>query len=135
MEELNAFIEGWKSGADRMKELFVELKHYLGDMSDIELTFVPREGVTYSLRVKHARQQRRSLFAMIDVIEGDPRWLSICFYADTITDPDEISDLVPEGLMGEDARCFDVEEYSDEMKNYLIARFDEGVAASSKSGD
>jgi hypothetical protein len=40
---------------------------------------------------------------MIDVIDDDPtaRWLSICFYGDTIEDPVELADFIHEGLLGQ----------------------------------
>jgi hypothetical protein len=38
---------------------------------------------------------------MVDVIDDDPevRWLSVCFYGEMITDPDEAGELIPEGLL------------------------------------
>ena len=112
--ELNAFIEEWKETGEKNRETFLHFKEYLAGKEGVTLEFIPRAGVTYSLRAVHAAQKKRGLFAMVDVIEDNPRWLSVCFYGEMITDPEEKGDFVPEGLLGEDAVCFDIEERLDE---------------------
>ena len=64
---------------------------------------------------------------MVDIIDDDPenRWLSICFYAETITDPKEEDDIIPGGLLGEDGYCFDLFEEDNEMITYLKERMNE----------
>ena len=121
-EEINGFIEGWRETSEQNKEAFLFFKKLLASLEAVVLEFVPRAGVTYSLRAKHENQVEKPLFVMVDVIEGEPRWLSICFYADLTTDPEEKGDFVPGGLLGEDARCFDIEEYSETMLHYLEQR-------------
>ncbi len=69
---------------------------------------------------------------MVDVIEDDPRWLSVCFYGDSISDPDEKGDFVPKGLLGEDAVCFDLEAYDEEDLGYLEGRIDEARLGASR---
>lgn len=125
LQELQTFMDDWTDTDVRSKEAFVRLKSHLDAKDGVQLEFVPRPGVTYSLRAVHQNQKQRSLFVMVDVIENDPRWLSICFYGDMITDPDEQGDFVPEGLLGEDAMCFDVDQYDDTLIQYLEARLDE----------
>ena len=125
MQALTAFIDAWNDTEEQTKKAFVELKDYLAAKPGVALDYVPREGVTYSLRAKHENQKDKSLFVMVDVIEDDPRWLSVCFYGEMITDPDEAGDYVPEGLLGEDAVCFDLEAYADADINYIKARLDE----------
>jgi hypothetical protein len=61
----------------------------------------------------------------MDFIDENPRWLSVCFYGDLITDPEEYGDLVPEGLMGEDGYCFDLEENDPDLVKYIGKRLDE----------
>ena len=124
-KELAAFVDNWTDTAEQTKKAFVELKDFLNAKAGVALDFVPREGVTYSLRAKHDHQKEKSLFVMVDVIEDDPRWLSVCFYGEMITDPDEAGDYVPEGLMGEDAVCFDLESYADDDMHYIKSRLDE----------
>lgn len=127
LSELHDFISGWSESSERNKEAFVRLKSHLEAQAGVVLEFVPRPGVTYSLRASHPNQSRRSLFVMVDVIEDDPRWLSVCFYGEMITDPDEQGDFVPEGLLGEDAMCFDIDQYDDALLKYVEDRLDEAL--------
>lgn len=124
-QELNAFIEKWEETAERNKETFVRFREYLSKKEGVILTFIPRPGVTYSLRASHTGQVKKELFAMVDVIEDTPRWLSICFYGEMITDPEQRGDAVPGGLLGEDALCFDLEKWDEELICYIEARLDE----------
>jgi len=105
-------------------------------MEGITLEFNARPGVSYSLRPRHTNQTKRKLFAMADIIDDDPaeRWLSVCFYGDMITDPDEMGDLIPEGLMGDDGYCFDLDEYNEKDVEYIKARLTEAFkSAASES--
>lgn len=131
LSELHDFISGWSDSPERNKEAFVRLKSHLEAQAGVALEFVPRPGVTYSLRASHPNQSRRSLFVMVDVIEDDPRWLSVCFYGEMITDPDEQGDFVPEGLLGEDAMCFDIDQYDDALLKYVQDRLDEAYRSAS----
>ncbi|OQY57698.1 MAG: hypothetical protein B6245_15665 [Desulfobacteraceae bacterium 4572_88] len=130
--ELNAFVEEWKETPEKNREVFLHFKEYLGRKEKVTLEFIPRPGVTYSLRGVHADQRKRELFVMIDVIEDSPRWLSICFYGEMVTDPEEKGDFVPEGLLGEDAVCFDIEELDEELVQYVEARLDEACQNASE---
>ena len=121
-KELSAFIEEWQASPERNKDVFIRLRDVLIAQSGVTLDFIPRPGVTYSLRAVHAHQKNRDLFVMVDVIEDKPRWLSICFYGDMISDPEEQGDFVPEGLLGEDAVCFDIETWDEKLIQYVEAR-------------
>ena len=125
IKELEAFVEEWADTDEKNKAAFLRLKAHLEAMPGVKLEFLPRPGVTYSLRAVHENQKDKSLFAMVDVIEDDPRWLSVCFYGEMISDPDEKGDFVPEGLLGEDAMCFDIEAYDDDDLGYVEARLTE----------
>ena len=122
------FIENWQDQSAEVKKVFVSLKEYLEGKEGVSFEFIEREGVTYSLRAKHAKQNEQPLFTMIDVIDTDPRWLSVCFYANMVQDPESLGDVVPGGLLGEDGMCFDVEDYSDDLVAYLKQRFDDAIA-------
>jgi hypothetical protein len=124
-EQLQAFLDDWTDTDKRNKEAFVRLKSHLDAQKGAHLEFIPRPGVTYSLRAAHQDQKQRSLFAMVDVIEDNPRWLSVCFYGDMVSDPDEKGDFVPQGLLGEDAICFDIDQYDDMQLQYVEARLDQ----------
>ena len=133
--ELEEFLNGWTKDAHGNKAGFLRLKKYLSAKPEIKLSFNARPGVTYSLRAVHEKQKEKSLFVMVDVIDDDPeeRWLSICFYGEMITDPEEKGDFVPEGLLGDDAHCFDIEEANDEDLAYVETRLDEAHQKASQS--
>jgi hypothetical protein len=130
--ELNTFIEEWKETPEKNRETFLHFREYLAGKEGVNLGFIPRPGVTYSLRAAHAAQKKRGLFVMVDVIEDDPRWLSVCFYSEMITDPEEKGDFVPEGLLGENAVCFDIEKHDDELIRYIEIRLDEACRSASE---
>ena len=125
IQQLESFIENWTETQEQNKKAFVCLKDYMASKAGVNLDFIPREGLTYSLRAGHENQKNKPLFVMVDVIEDTPRWLSVCFYNEMIADPDENGDFVPDGLLGEDALCFDLEEYNEEGIRYVEARMDE----------
>lgn len=124
-QELNLFLDDWEETPERSREVFLHFKECLNKKDDVTLNFVCRPGVTYSLRAGHKNQKRRELFVMVDVIDEDPRWISICFYGEMINDPEERGEFAPGGLLGEDAVCFDVAERDDEVIRYVEARLDE----------
>ena len=131
-QELNTFIEEWKETPERNREVFLHFKKYLNKKEGVILNFRPRPGVTYSLRAVHANQREKELFVMVDVIEDEPRWLSVCFYSEMIADPEEKGDFVPEGLLGEDAMCFDLAKWDNELIQYIEARLDEAFQSAAK---
>lgn len=125
MHELNEFLASWEDTAEGSKAAFIALQRHLARLNGAELRFIARPGISYSLRARHQDQQKRELFAMVDVIEDVPRWLSICLYQDWVSDPDGLGDRVPGGLLGEDAICFDMESASEERLTYLCERLEE----------
>ena len=133
IQQLDSFIENGSETPEQNKKAFVRLKDYIVSKTGVNLDFIPREGLTYSLRATHENQNNKPLFVMVDVIEDTPRWLSVCFYSDMITDPDERGDFVPDGLLGEDALCFDLEEYSEEGIQYVEARINEACKSAAQS--
>jgi hypothetical protein len=133
LRDVERFLDGWEDSAREVKKSFVLLKNYVADKTDLTFNFKARPGVSYSLRVKHRLQKSRELFVIMDVIdEPENRWLSICFYPDMITDPDDKGVLIPLGLLGEDGYCFDFEEWDKEYLQYLLARIDEAHENASK---
>jgi len=124
MKELEAFINSWAETDSKTKQAFIEIYEHLKTLVDTTFEFNERPKVSYSLRPRHTSQKKRSLFAMVDVIDDDPqdRWLSVCFYGEMITDPDEAGELIPEGLLGEDGYCFDLYEYDKAEIKYLKQR-------------
>lgn len=124
-QELNTFLEEWKETPEKNKEIFLHFREYLSNKEGVGLDFISRPGVTYSLRAVQVEQKEKDLFVMVDVIEDVSRWLSVCFYSEMITDPEEKGDFVPSGLLGEDAVCFDLEEPGEALIRYVETRLDE----------
>ena len=129
--ELDSLLAEWQESPQKTRAAFLRLRDHLAGKTGLRLHFQPRPGVTYALRAQHPNQRKRNLFAMVDVIDDDPqnRWLSVCFYGEMISDPDEIGDFVPEGLLGEDAHCFDIDAWEDDLLNYVEKRLDEAYTA------
>lgn len=124
MKQIKDFINTWDETESRTRQAFIELYEHLQTLGDSTFEFNARPKVSYSLRPRHNSQKNRSLFAMVDVIDDDPedRWLSVCFYGEMISDPDQAGDLIPEGLLGEDGYCFDLYEYDKDDIEYLKQR-------------
>ena len=132
--EIKVFLETWEGKSQQIRDNFVRLKDHLDAKDSLLYTFKARPGVSYSLRAKHMLQQTRELFVIMDVIDDDPdsRWLSVCFYPDMITDPEERGNIIPLGLLGEDGYCFDYDEWDKEFLQYLEKRLDEAYIKASQ---
>ena len=128
LQAIDAFLTTWEPTPEGNKAGFIRLKERLAAHEGAVLEFHPRPGVTYSLRASVTGQQR-PLYVMVDVIEDEPRWLSVCFFGDMISDSEERGAFVPGGLLGNDAICFDLEVCDEEMLAYVEARIDEAHRA------
>ena len=126
-QAIEKFIDGWQEDALGLKPAFVSYFSDLKGMSGAEIEFNERPGISYSLRGMHKNGNGRPLFVMIDVIDDDPkeRWLSVCFYGDTIVDVDEEGDLIPGGLLGDDGYCFDLVDADESLATYVHQRIQE----------
>ena len=133
-EELREFLDSWQDDPLSIKKSFVEYMDFLGAHSNMSFTFKARPGVSYSLRARHSVQTERVLFVLLDVVDDEPasRWLSVCFYDDMVSDPGDKGDFVPGGLMGEDARCFNLEDDDALMRDYIKARMAEAARKAAK---
>ena len=133
-EELRKFLDSWQDDPLNIKKSFTEYMDFLAAHSNISFTFKARPGVSYSLRARHSVQTERVLFVLLDVVDDEPasRWLSICFYDEMVSDPGEKGDFVPGGLMGEDARCFNLEDDDAVMRDYIKARMAEAARKAAK---
>ncbi len=134
MKEMDDFMNMWVIDPNNAKKVFQEYFDFLNNKGDVAFDFKASPGISYSLRAKNNAQKDRNLFTLIDVVDDEPenRWLSICFYADLVTDPQEMGDYVPGGLLGEDAICFNLEEDDQETKKYILGRLDEAYKNAGK---
>lgn len=128
-EEISKFLDEWQLDPLRARPVFAEFYDYLGSLPGVTLDFKARPGISYSMRAKNVAQTGRDLFVLVDVVDDDPesRWLSVCFYADMVTDPEENGDYVPQGLLGEDAICFNLDEDDPKIHEYIANRIREAA--------
>jgi len=131
MDGLETFLAGWSDGPSRTREAFLRLRDFLARLPGTSFAYRGRPGVSHSLRAARAGQSGRPLFAIIDVIDDDPaaRWISACMYADLARDPADLATPVPAGILGEDALCYDLEDYDPELLAYVEERLAEAHAA------
>ena len=128
--ELSNLLESWTNDPQNNKGVFFKLRDNLIKKEGAIPSFKSRPGVSYSFRASLDKQGENRLFVMVDIIDDDPegRWLSVCFYGEMITDPDEVGNLIPKGLLGEDGYCFDIYEYDESKVSYVEQRIDEAYA-------
>lgn len=126
IKEISDLLNGWTTDNNGMKVAFTEIIQLLESLDGLIYSFKSRPGISHSLRANVDNGEEKIL-TLLDVIDDDPenRWISICFYAETITDPDEEGDLIPGGLLGEDGYCFDLFENDDDSVTYIKDRITE----------
>ncbi len=131
--QIDAWLANWTIDPMNAKNVFMTYYAWLKD-NGMTLEFNERPGISYSLRATHQNQSARPLFVLVDVVDDDAeeRWLSVCFYNDMVNDPDELGDFVPQGLMGEDALCLNLDEESAEMAAYIFERIKEAAQSAAK---
>lgn len=129
MSEARQFLKEWQNDPLGAKPVFAEYMDYLERTPGVEISWLARPGVSYSLRARHENQKDRPLFAVIDVVDDEPenRWISACFFADMVSDPDETGDLAPKGLYDEDALCFNLDEDDPRVARYIFDRVKEAA--------
>ncbi|MBN2420244.1 MAG: hypothetical protein JXL81_12720 [Deltaproteobacteria bacterium] len=127
IKEVSDLLNGWTTDNNGMKTAFSEIVNLLESLEGVVYSFKSRPGISYSLRVNVDNNGEEKILTMMDVIDDDPenRWISICFYAETISDPNEEGDLIPGGLLGEDGYCFDLFENDEDSVSYIKDRITE----------
>lgn len=131
VEEVDTFLENWPGAYQPVRDCFRLLYLELATMAGVTLNFSARPGVSYSLRPQHDTMVGREFFAIIDVIDEDQenRWLSVCFYQDLISDPEERGECIPGGLPGGDGYCFNLSGDDKGLADYLVVRLHEARTA------
>lgn len=126
--DIDAFLRDWTHDPGGLADSFARLRQWLSDVPGTVLELVVRPGVSASLRAGPGRGANRPLYALVDVIEDvGGRFLSVCFYADAVTDPDGLGNLVPLGLLGEDGYCFDLDGPDEALMDCLRRRVAEAA--------
>lgn len=123
MEALHSYMTTWQTDPKQVRPFFKRLLDTFRN-SSARLEFIVRSGVSASLRASATGHSGpRPLYCLVDIVEdADGRWLSTCFYADTVTDPEERGNLVPQGLLAEDGYCFDLDGPDPDLEDYVLAR-------------
>jgi hypothetical protein len=126
IKEISDLLNGWTADSNGMKGVFTEIVELFESLDGLTFSFKSRPGISHSLRA-NVEKEGDKILTLLDIIDDDPenRWLSICFYAETITDPDEEGDLIPGGLQGEDGYCFDLFDNDPDSVSYLRERITE----------
>lgn len=133
-QEVDALLNSWQVDPLGGKVAFMEYYQWLAAQPGVRMELKSRPGVSHSLRATHENQER-PLFVLVDVVDDEPeaRWLSVCFYADMVRDPEERGDFVPQGLLGKDACCLNLEENDTAMRTYILERMQEAAAAATQT--
>lgn len=127
MDQIKNFLESWQLDPAHVKDAFIHYISLFENKEGLITEFVSRPGVSYSFRGMFPPNKPENLRFMIDVIDDEPdsRWLSVCFFAHTVSDPENLGDLAPGGLFGQDAICFNLDEDNNLMRKYIEKRLQE----------
>jgi hypothetical protein len=116
----------WPKGQNSLFQNLARLKAAALSLSGAALELISRPGVSISLRFSLEpvpKGRKRPIFHLIDVAEFDGQlFLSVCFYADEMRDPEELGNLVPLGLFNEDGYCFDLDQDDPGLTAYILER-------------
>jgi hypothetical protein len=131
-KNLQDLFDNWPARQEGLKRCLNEIKDAALAIPEVVVSFISRPGVSHSLRFDldpRPDGRIRPLVFMSDVVDlGGELMLSVCFFQDEITDPEELGDAIPQGLYGENGYCFDVDEYDPGQVAYLMDRLAEAVA-------
>ncbi|MBV1717254.1 MAG: hypothetical protein KMY53_02770 [Desulfarculus sp.] len=135
---LDQFLEQWPSAEAGLKKSLLAYRQGVMDMQGVGESFLPRPGVSYSLRWDLDPKpdgREKPLFAIADVVPlgEEELMLSLCFYDEEISDPDELGNLIPGGLFGQDGYCFDLEGDDPELVAYCLQRASEALEVARKA--
>jgi len=131
---LSIVLDDWPGEQAALKKALLRLKQHAQSQEGAVLSLVSRPGVSYSLRFDLAPRpqgRRRPVFFLVDVVVAGELFLSVCFYQDEISDPQEMGNAIPQGLFQETGYCFDVDDDNcgEEMfMSYLEDRISEAYA-------
>lgn len=136
---LEQFLEQWPAGQAGLKKSLLAYRQGVLELRGVSEAFLPRPGVSYSLRWDldpRPGGRRRPLFALADVVPlgQDEMMLSVCFYADEISDPEEVGNAIPRGLFDETGYCFDLEGEDPDLVAYCLTRVAEALEAARREG-
>jgi len=126
-------LAGWPADQVGLAQAFEELTRSAVQMTQTVVEVITRFEVSHSFRaalIDPSGKRVRPVYFLVDVVVSstDPWFLSVCYYEDEITDPEELGNPIPQGLFQETGYCFDVEDYDPELLGYLRERLAEAHA-------
>lgn len=138
---LERYLAQWSPQEEALRRALETLVERARSLADVSMTLVPRPGVSHSLRFglePPPPGRGRPVFLLVDVVEAaEERFLSVCFYAEEVDDPRELGEVIPQGLLGEDGYCFDLDRdgaQDPELVDYLCQRITLAHARASGEG-
>jgi hypothetical protein len=135
-KEFGEFLALWPPAQEGLRRAYLWLKERAESLPGAVWSFIPRPGVSYSLRfdlVPRPSGRQRQVYFLVDVVGAAGEFfLSVCYYEDEVSDPDELGNAIPQGLFMETGYCFDVDGFDEKQLAYLDARLNEAHAAALK---
>ncbi len=130
--ELDRFLAAWPAEQAGLKRACLWLLERAQALPGALWSFLARPGISHSLRFDLAPRpagRLRPVFFLVDVVNsGGELFLSVCFYQDETSDPDELGNAIPQGLFQETGYCFDVDDFDQAQLDYLRLRLGEAHA-------
>lgn len=129
-------MQSWPQGQRDLARALTALKDRAAGLTGVAWEVISRPGVSHSLRFRlepPPEGRARPVFFLVDVVPlGLEQWmLSVCFYEDEVSDPDELGNAIPQGLFDETGYCFDMEEDDPALLEYCLERLAEAHRAAS----
>lgn len=132
-QQFEQFLEYWPADLAGLKKAYLQLKAWAEALPGAKTGFVARPGVSHSLRFDlepRPAGRQRPVFFLVDVVDaGGERFLSVCFYEDEVSDPQDLGNAIPQGLFQETGYCFDLEDDDPDLLAYLLERLAQAHAA------
>lgn len=130
MDESTTFEEIFRNWPENQKGLykaFARLTDQAQNQPECTWKLLARPGISYSFRAAPADgppSRKRPVYFLVDIVisQADPWFLSVCFYEDEISDPEDLGNPIPQGLFQETGYCFDVDDFDPRQLEYLEER-------------
>lgn len=137
--QLQQLWQQWPPSQEGLKRSLLAYRQGVLALPGVRESFLARPGVSYSLRWDldpRPAGRERPLFALVDVVPlgQDELMLSVCFYEDEISDPQELGNAIPQGLFQETGYCFDLDGEDPELVAYCLERAAQAHAAAGGPG-
>ncbi len=132
-QQFAEFLAQWPTSQAGLKQAYGRLKSWAEALPGARASFLARPGVSHSLRFDlepRPEGRQRPVFFLVDAVDdGGERFLSVCFYEDEVSDPEDLGNAIPQGLFQETGYCFDLEDDDPQFMAYLHQRLAEAHAA------